>query len=631
MPYGTIKVDNITFTNGGSDQTITVSGIVQSISGSITATGTIQAATIIGTSVVSGATVTGTTANFTSGNFTNISGGTHTITSGVFATGTAAAPSISFTSDPNTGIYSPGADQVAISTNGTGRLFVDASGAIITSSTAWQGAATYQAGGLQIGGTTYAKALLQTGGTSRAEWFFDSADNYLQAKSGSFYIANTTANPIAFYTNGSERLRITSAGLVGVGTSSPSDPLHIAVAGANSANIRLQSGDGRTYNIGSTGSGYGSSGKFIVYDITANAERFCINSSGSVGVGTTVPTELISVNSSPSNAAISIRTGGATFNSVVKFNADDTNYAGIGLENTALVMRCSNSSTPTERARIDSSGRLLVGTSTSIGYGGLLQVVGGDTARPQIHRNLDDEYPAILYISKARGTGVQSVLSGDEIGNVSFVGNDGTQQLGVASIRCFVDGTPGASDMPGRLVFSTTADGASSPTERLRITSTGQVRLAGAGITFNGDTAAANELDDYEEGTFTPVIEGTTTAGTGTYSANGQIGRYVKIGKVVTVWIRLGWTAHTGTGNGAIGALPFTSQAISGGQHPFAATIGYETNYDVAANTVLSAYVEPNGTRIFFAQIGVGTQTGAGSTALDTAASVSVSATYETA
>ena len=44
------------------------------------------------------------------------------------ALGTAAAPSIAFTGDPNTGIYSPGADQVAVATNGTGRLFVDASG-----------------------------------------------------------------------------------------------------------------------------------------------------------------------------------------------------------------------------------------------------------------------------------------------------------------------------------------------------------------------------------------------------------------------------------------------------------------------------------------------------------------------
>jgi hypothetical protein len=46
------------------------------------------------------------------------------------ALGSAATPSLKFTGDTNTGIYSPGADQVAISTNGTGRLFVDASGLV---------------------------------------------------------------------------------------------------------------------------------------------------------------------------------------------------------------------------------------------------------------------------------------------------------------------------------------------------------------------------------------------------------------------------------------------------------------------------------------------------------------------
>ena len=62
--------------------------------------------------------------------------------------------------------------------------------------------------------------------------------------------------------------------------------------------------------------------------------------------------------------------------------------------------------------------------------------------------------------------------------------------------------------MPGRLTFSTTADGASVPTERMRITSDAYVRLASGtgGIQFNGDTAAANALDDYEEGTWTPNL-----------------------------------------------------------------------------------------------------------------------------
>jgi hypothetical protein len=81
-------------------------------------------------------------------------------------------------------------------------------------------------------------------------------------------------------------------------------------------------------------------------------------------------------------------------------------------------------------------------------------------------------------------------------------------------------------------VFSTTADGASSPTEQLRITSNRYVRLASGtgGIQFNGDTAAANALDDYEEGTWTPVY---TLGGSVTYTT--QQGRYVKVGRLVTI------------------------------------------------------------------------------------------------
>jgi hypothetical protein len=84
--------------------------------------------------------------------------------------------------------------------------------------------------------------------------------------------------------------------------------------------------------------------------------------------------------------------------------------------------------------------------------------------------------------------------------------------------------------MPGRLVFSTTADGASSPTERMRITSDAYVRLAAGtgGIQFNGDTAAANALDDYEEGTWTPVPTNFTSPLL--FSSN-----YTKVGRRVFV------------------------------------------------------------------------------------------------
>mgnify|MGYP001317204880 CR=1 FL=1 len=86
--------------------------------------------------------------------------------------------------------------------------------------------------------------------------------------------------------------------------------------------------------------------------------------------------------------------------------------------------------------------------------------------------------------------------------------------------------------------------------------------LSGGGITFNGDTAAANALDDYEEGTFTPTL----TPGSGSYNGLTLTGFYRKIGSIVHVIIRLNITASGNAGGSAtVGNLPFTSANISSG------------------------------------------------------------------
>ena len=78
-----------------------------------------------------------------------------------------------------------------------------------------------------------------------------------------------------------------------------------------------------------------------------------------------------------------------------------------------------------------------------------------------------------LDLGKSRGYPNTIVQDGDKLGVISFAGADGTNlQTNAAEIRGEVDGTPGENDMPGRLVFKTTADGSSSPTERVKITST---------------------------------------------------------------------------------------------------------------------------------------------------------------
>jgi hypothetical protein len=94
--------------------------------------------------------------------------------------------------------------------------------------------------------------------------------------------------------------------------------------------------------------------------------------------------------------------------------------------------------------------------------------------------NQADAGGPIIGISKSRGTASNSytvVQDNDQLGIITFQGADGTNLVEGARIAADVDGTPGADDMPGRLEFHTTADGASSGTERMRIHSTGNVSI----------------------------------------------------------------------------------------------------------------------------------------------------------
>jgi hypothetical protein len=90
-----------------------------------------------------------------------------------------------------------------------------------------------------------------------------------------------------------------------------------------------------------------------------------------------------------------------------------------------------------------------------------------------------------------------SVVSGNLLGQVSFQGSDGTGFIRAAAITAAVDGTPATNNMPGRLVFSTTADGSAIPTERMRIDSKGNVGIGGTAssnrkVQLSGATADAS-------------------------------------------------------------------------------------------------------------------------------------------
>jgi hypothetical protein len=169
-------------------------------------------------------------------------------------------------------------------------------------------------------------------------------------------------------------------------------------------------------------------------------------------------------------------------NSVISVT-DNTNAAlritQLGTGNALLVEDSSNpDSTP---FAITATGAVLVGTTTAktTGVGSAVMQIFGGTAPLAFYREADSTTPINLEFAKARAAGA-IVASGDTVGRLYFSGSDGTAQIPAAYIDAAVDGTPGTNDMPGRLVFSTTADGASSPTERLRIDSAGQITIGGS-------------------------------------------------------------------------------------------------------------------------------------------------------
>jgi hypothetical protein len=477
--------------------------------------------------------------------------------------GSAAAPTYTFTGDPNTGIYSPGADQVAVATNGTQRITIDSSGRLLvgtsTARSNFFNTASSAPQQLQVEGTTGNTCSLssicsvadtsggrlllahQRSGAVGGNTILNSGDQagYItfQGNDGGQFVecasieaqvdgtpgANDMPGRLVFSTTAdggsspSERLRITSAGLVGIGTSSPGEQLDvssgtggvirvtssdgsISAAGERIGKIEMYSSDGSSNGTGIaayieavsqaafTGQGRPTHLTFGTYNSGGSlGERVRITDAGNVGIGITSPAKKLDVyEGSTGNVEQYLRN--TTINLLSKI--DGTTSAQFGTETShPLALLTAN----TERARIDNSGRLLVGTSSAInsnygGTGGLLQVAknGYLPIGFYAYSDIAGESGYCPYVELHRATGTQAsptvVGSGDDLGLINFYGHDGSTFMRSALIKAVVDGTPGAGDMPGRLVFSTTADGAYIPTERMRIDNLGRI------FTYNANT-----------------------------------------------------------------------------------------------------------------------------------------------
>jgi hypothetical protein len=212
---------------------------------------------------------------------------------------------------------------------------------------------------------------------------------------------------------------------------------------------------------------------------------------GNVGIGTSSPASKLQLSEAGGSTLTFERTDSTDGNGVIKSigntGVENTRITFGGGVNNALIFGTGSSAT--ERMRIQSDGSVGIGTSS----------------------------PA----QKLDVSGQLKVING---GDGFFI-------------------NPNASDT--RLVTSGTLPLTFRPndTERLRILSSG-------GITFNGDTAAANALDDYEQGTWTPTLD------TGT--AIEQTGAYIKIGSFVWLKGRVNYTiTDTSSNYLRLGGLPF--------------------------------------------------------------------------
>ena len=338
---------------------------------------------------------------------------------------------------------------------------------------------------------------------------------------------------------------------------------------------------------------------------TNNSERLRIDSSGNFGLNTSSPEDLLH-----------IKTGKIRIENAIVSNNDST----ISYDNdTFLVAVDPNNVRGSSKFQlkvdtvvgltVDDTRRLLVGTTASIqtyGVQNRLQVAGDDYASSGIgiRRDSNDGGGGAIIFGKSRGSqgGVTVVQSGDSLGEFVFCGADGTDVTSYAgTINCSVDGTPGSNDMPGRLTFSTASDGAAGVTERVRIDKNGQLVLSNGsmstaygnsicggtnleldttgiikfrtdtnqkmsvtdnGLCFGTDSASANALNDYEEGSWTPV-PARYTGGNANLSMSTQVGKYTKIGNLVRIefYVVISSVTSQGSSLTQLRGLPFLPNA----------------------------------------------------------------------
>ncbi len=371
------------------------------------------------------------------------------------------------------------------------------------------------------------------------------ADRIVHTGDTNTLIRFPAAGTIRFDTDGDERMRITSAGKVGIGSDNPQDYLDILNTSTN-ANISLKStaNSFNTFIFDTNRSGANdnlslidarwngntvSRIQFITGSDTTNkddgymafhtrvsgsalAERLRIDSSGRVLIGTGTSKSA----GSGQYAKLNVEGGVSTTENFTSFSRaeaasamsandevanltfnDSAGYefariqvladAATGATDTPgrIVFKTTadGASSSTNRLTIDKDGDVMMG-NLAYNEGNALNVVSNTYDGIGVYRHSNNASTPLITLGKSRGsTGGSTtvVQSGDYLGRIGFEGADGDEMVMGATIECHVDDTPGNNDMPSRLVFNTVPNGSTSLTERLRITSSGDVSISGDG------------------------------------------------------------------------------------------------------------------------------------------------------
>tara|TARA_R100000426_G_scaffold1459_1_gene2579 strand:+ start:287 stop:2119 length:1833 start_codon:yes stop_codon:yes gene_type:complete len=183
----------------------------------------------------------------------------------------------------------------------------------------------------------------------------------------------------------------------------------------------------------------------------------------------------------------------------IRFGDESDNGAGYIQYNHSTNFLSVGTVGGSERFRINSAGRFLIGTTAVPSLSGKVNIFGTDTAGSSlsIRRGSNDADGPQIFLVKSRNTtdGSHTVVQNDDLlGAIFFAGNDSQGPEYGAFIKGEVDGATGSNDMPSRLVFAVTPDGSDTPSEIVKIRASGKINLGASGPSSQIDPTSNGEL-----------------------------------------------------------------------------------------------------------------------------------------